>query len=1077
MFFYNKSVEGNWLSVLVAKGLCFLLTIMAAVVLFGINGYAASSHDFSHNHSSQCYNSSGKLSCRLKEGTLVVELTQMGTGWKNRPIELFLVKNQSGELDLAGMSIKALPIGEAGSGVITAKSNSRYTYDVQTNDGRSATLSYTVNNLDMTKPEVAVDYTPKDWTKENIILTITASDARSGLEAKPYSIDGGNSFSSKNSFTVKNNGDYEIVVKDVAGNETRKKIKIDNIDREGPEISYFGPSVEGWHSSDITLNVVAADNMSGLARYPFSYNGGENYTANSTYKISSNGSYKVIVKDALGNTSEKVITVNSIDKDNPIIRGITVNTSDWVKDGVSITVEAYDATSGLDEKAYSFDGGKNFIESNSFLATKNATVSIVVRDKAGNKTADTIKISNVDNKAPEISSVSFGQTKWTNKDYEISVNATDKESGLCVAPYSFDGGKTYSASPNYTVRENTTLVICVKDNAGNITSRECRIENIDKDKPTIDAFSLEDSKWTNAATYLNVSAGDKTSGLASYPFSFNGGDYTSSKRFKVTENGTYVIRVKDNAGNIASSTVTVSCIDRIKPQILEVSKDKNTWTNSYVVIKITAKDDEAGLAKAAYSFDGGKTYSDSNTYVVTQNMELTLAVKDNAGNESYSLIDIRHIDKGQPAVTIEKQTAGWTNKSVRLLAKATDRGSGLCEKAYSWGGKAYSGQSFIDVNENGNYGVKVCDKAGNVGTKSVQVSNIDKSCPIIEKIEKSTNEWTSTGLTISVEARDDESGLEGAAYSFDGGVNYVSTASAYIRKNGSYKICVRDKAGNVSEKNITIANIGKNPSELEQENLEAQLEAEEREAEREEAERERKKLEQELKDKEKKLNEYKEGDESDDKVVSELESELRKTQSDFERQNEKLMMLEEQSKKADENARLLADKVDEAKKSDIIGNVIDSFHKGDEINPVEIDENGELQKVSVKDYVSYEDEEALTDGESDMETSKDDSRGMWLKIGIALVLLGMLMAFSFNYIYVMDGKKIKKLIFVKVKVDNSRIIVNVPAGKLSQDGKYKIFFSIFSRIARKDKPVYVNVEDIENVYTTNEGKSFEFCMP
>lgn len=74
--------------------------------------------------------------------------------------------------------------------------------------------------------------------------------------------------------------------------------------------------------------------------------------------------------------------------------------------------------------------------------------------------------------------------------------------------------------------------------------------------------SYTPSENTYDGVTVYISAVDPDSGLSSAPYYYNG-DSHSEKTFKVYENGTYVIKVSDNAGNVAETSVSVS---NIKPK-------------------------------------------------------------------------------------------------------------------------------------------------------------------------------------------------------------------------------------------------------------------------------------------------------------------------------------------------------------------------------------------------------------------------------------------------------------------------------------------------------------------------------
>lgn len=142
----------------------------------------------------------------------------------------------------------------------------------------------------------------------------------------------------------------------------------------------------------LTAGVNVNDANFSLAGAP--YNFGSGYTSDSSYEVSENGTYSVSVMDSLGRVASSSVTVNNIDKIAPAIIGISKSTEDWSEAGVTITVEASDEGLGFGEEPYSYNGGA-YTSQNSFLVTSNGTVTVSVKDAAGNVTSSSINISNV----------------------------------------------------------------------------------------------------------------------------------------------------------------------------------------------------------------------------------------------------------------------------------------------------------------------------------------------------------------------------------------------------------------------------------------------------------------------------------------------------------------------------------------------------------------------------------------------------------------------------------------------------------------------------------------------------------
>lgn len=141
----------------------------------------------------------------------------------------------------------------------------------------------------------------------------------------------------------------------------------------------------------IDAGVSASEAGFGLASAP--YNFGNGYTSNSSYEVTANGTYTVSVKRNNGEVASASVTVNSIDKTNPVV-SLSKSTEEWIEEGLTITVDASDEGFGLAENPYSYNGG-DYTADNTFFVKENQTVTVTVRDKVGNETTESIEIKNI----------------------------------------------------------------------------------------------------------------------------------------------------------------------------------------------------------------------------------------------------------------------------------------------------------------------------------------------------------------------------------------------------------------------------------------------------------------------------------------------------------------------------------------------------------------------------------------------------------------------------------------------------------------------------------------------------------
>ena len=192
-----------------------------------------------------------------------------------------------------------------------------------------------------------------------------------------------------------------------------------------------------------------------------------------------------------------------------------------------------------------------------------------------------------------------------------------------------------------------TMSLSVDDKLFDTAAAEIQltVSNIDRTAPTITDVSVDSSEWVQENTIV-VNASDLQpdgslgSGLAPDAYSFdNGASWVNDNSFVVTTNTTVYIKVKDNCGNIAETSVEVTNVDSTGPEI-SISTSTTVWYegDSPRPYTVTATDSDCGLAEKPYSYDGGITWTDLNTTFVDSPGEFSVLVRDALGNISEQII-------------------------------------------------------------------------------------------------------------------------------------------------------------------------------------------------------------------------------------------------------------------------------------------------------------------------------------------------------------------------------------------------------------------------------------------------------
>lgn len=259
----------------------------------------------------------------------------------------------------------------------------------------SAYRPYTVINY--TNERLSPEYDSVTGEEENWrtgTMSLTVNGARdignAGLHEKAYSFSNDRYLYNWQASNVSPAYDSPqtvfVYIRDANGNKTycgSYDIKADN---QGPTLKKTVKSTTEWTKEPITLTVNGAtDNGIGLNSAAYSFSTEEDvydWQSNNSKSFDENGTVYVYLRDALGNISlADTVEINNIDKEAPIVTGYShERLSD---DTYKLTVTANDnGKSGV--KDYSFDGGKNWQDSNVKIVSSLQGVLVKVRDNLGN---------------------------------------------------------------------------------------------------------------------------------------------------------------------------------------------------------------------------------------------------------------------------------------------------------------------------------------------------------------------------------------------------------------------------------------------------------------------------------------------------------------------------------------------------------------------------------------------------------------------------------------------------------------------------------------------------------------------
>ena len=351
-----------------------------------------------------------------------------------------------------------------GSGCATSDTSKKYTSTIET-DNLTCTVKDNAGNtseqynltagvyIDKVAPTVSLTTMTDDDGSDGIVkLIATVKDSNSGVRyfkvtTESSYVDTGwsplNPSVKNESYTIEinSNGTYYLWAKDAAGNPNTNKsyVTISNIDTFPSVINYtLDPS--GWTDSDVSVNISIED-KDGISGYKwvsgtscgtsgFTSIYGSPTTLSKKETVSSNGTYRICVKDKRGIVASEEVKITKIDKTKPEIKSFTKSTDSnvkkldldaFVEDGGSGIVKSKITTESSYVDANWTTNLSNSI-SNQTLGlsgvNQNGTYYIWVEDAAGNYNYESLSVDNIDNDPPVYSrySLSYGSVSATYTD-------------------------------------------------------------------------------------------------------------------------------------------------------------------------------------------------------------------------------------------------------------------------------------------------------------------------------------------------------------------------------------------------------------------------------------------------------------------------------------------------------------------------------------------------------------------------------------------------------------------------------------------------------------------------------------
>ncbi len=207
-----------------------------------------------------------------------------------------------------------------------------------------------------------------------------------------------------------------------------------------------------------------------------------------------------------------------------------------------------------------------------------------------------------------------------------------------------------------------------------------------------------------------------------------------SKTYTFTENGTFTFEFVNSKGIKGTATAVVNNIDKTMPNA-KIEYSTTEPTNRSVTATIVFDKENVRIINN----------EGNNTYTFTENGTFEFEFIGPAGNTGKATAKVNWIDKVAPVATITYSAEYKTNQDIVATISFNEKDVTITNNG---------GKNTYTFTNNGTFTFNFTDKAGNVGTATAVVENIDKTLPkatIIYDINKLTNQNVIATITFDKE--------------------------------------------------------------------------------------------------------------------------------------------------------------------------------------------------------------------------------------------------------------------------------------------------------------------------------------
>lgn len=550
--------------------------------------------------------------------------------------------------------------------------------------GNVAQAEIKIENIDTEVPNILVTYEKVEGT--NVKVTLVSNEELQQLEGWTLSEDKKELVKQYEKQT-----EDEVVVKDLAGNETTVQISITDFTAQ-VTYSSIEPTKE-----NVNITITSDRELKELEGWILSEN-----KMSLTKEATENVKWAVNISDKDGNLTTVKIEVNNIDKNPPEIE-VNYSTTELTKEEIKVTLTSNEAMQELEGWTLSKD--KLTLEK---AYKENVQQEIEVKDLLGNAKKVNIVIENYDT-TPENIEVSYNTKEPTKENVTATITskvALQELEGWVLSEDKLTLTKTYE--------DNVKETVTIHEEGNKEIAVRIEISNIDRITPEIQV-EYNNQEITSQDVVATIKSNEPLQTLEGWKLSEDKLSLTKS----YDENKTEQVTIIDLAGNEKQVTIAVQNIDKVAPTIQinykkQLNNPENEAEGYETIVTITADEVIREIEGWTLSENGRNL-----TKSYKENIKEEIEVSDIIGNKVIANIDI-----GELKLEVKYHNLGTSSIDVVTVSIVANRELKTIEGWELSADKKMLTKSFA---ENVNKYITVEDITGNVSYIEVLITDIGKS--------------------------------------------------------------------------------------------------------------------------------------------------------------------------------------------------------------------------------------------------------------------------------------------------------------------------------------------------------------